>query len=186
MDECYTQAHSCSPAALCSNTAGSFVCSCLPNYTGDGTVCDLNECATLAHNCHTSATCRNVAGSFACVCGVGFVGDGVACAAASAAAGGLDAGAAAGLSVGVILLVVILAVGVLAVLYLRRPLRARSAKEAREAIPATMTDRWAHYLEPQRMLAEASATDGGSKYDYVTLQAPGGLEPNAYETAVTA
>ena len=39
INECARGVDSCSDLAECSNTIGSFQCSCLPGYQGDGRVC---------------------------------------------------------------------------------------------------------------------------------------------------
>ena len=40
IDECTTNAHDCHLNATCSNTDGSFTCSCNQGYSGDGKQCD--------------------------------------------------------------------------------------------------------------------------------------------------
>ena len=69
--------NNCDANAECSNTIGSFSCSCNPGYTGDGTTCvDDDECSNGTHNCiETNAFCINVAGSFDCSCENGFFGN---------------------------------------------------------------------------------------------------------------
>eukprot|EP00933_Yihiella_yeosuensis_P060247 TRINITY_DN6253_c4_g1_i1.p1 TRINITY_DN6253_c4_g1~~TRINITY_DN6253_c4_g1_i1.p1 ORF type:complete len:1111 (+),score=158.47 TRINITY_DN6253_c4_g1_i1:93-3425(+) len=63
----------CQKDSVCSNTAGSFACTCKPGYFGDGTVCsDVDECASKTHNCHAHATCNNTVGSFQCACNAGY------------------------------------------------------------------------------------------------------------------
>jgi len=39
VDECAVNNRGCSPSADCINTPGSFDCTCLPGYTGDGVTC---------------------------------------------------------------------------------------------------------------------------------------------------
>ena len=38
-DECSTNSHSCDVNAVCSNTRGSYTCTCKAGYTGDGKSC---------------------------------------------------------------------------------------------------------------------------------------------------
>ena len=40
IDECAEGTHSCSPNAQCDNTDGSFTCTCLPGFSGDGFTCE--------------------------------------------------------------------------------------------------------------------------------------------------
>ena len=63
---------------ICSNTDGSFMCSCNAGYTLDwtGTRCDdLDECLFSTHSCTAPLVCRNTVGSFECECGEGYVAD---------------------------------------------------------------------------------------------------------------
>jgi len=39
IDECVVNNGGCSISADCINTPGSFNCTCLPGYTGDGIIC---------------------------------------------------------------------------------------------------------------------------------------------------
>ena len=50
IDECENGEDNCHENAQCTNTKGSFICSCNPGYTGDGVNCT-SELATL-HNLH--------------------------------------------------------------------------------------------------------------------------------------
>lgn len=70
-DECAaTATHNCALTAVCSNTPGSFTCSCKTGYTGNGIECqDIDEC-TDGGCLHT---CANTAGSFTCGCNAGFM-----------------------------------------------------------------------------------------------------------------
>ncbi|CAH1259009.1 PKDREJ [Branchiostoma lanceolatum] len=79
-DECTTGNGGCSQN--CTNTIGSFSCSCQNGYTlnGDSVSCDdIDECTTNNGGCPVS--CNNTMGSFECFCGDGYIlgGDGVSC-----------------------------------------------------------------------------------------------------------
>ena len=39
IDECTAQSHDCSPNSMCTNVEGSFQCSCIPGFEGDGKTC---------------------------------------------------------------------------------------------------------------------------------------------------
>ena len=43
VDECDDGYHNCHSEATCTNTVGSFTCSCKKGYTGDGILCEGNE-----------------------------------------------------------------------------------------------------------------------------------------------
>lgn len=80
VDECSPNStlNDCHPFASCNNTRGSFNCSCLPGFDGDGRVCvDMNECESSP--CHPNATCSNTNGSFVCNCTEGYTGSGTSC-----------------------------------------------------------------------------------------------------------
>ncbi len=110
VDECSLGVDLCHPAAICTNTRGSYECSCPPGSSGDGYTCigkykhieitfdyrfalyldyiiDLcNECTGVPLNCGThncivtTSDCTNTIGSFQCTCRFGFAMDGVSCA----------------------------------------------------------------------------------------------------------
>jgi len=44
VDECAVNNGGCSPQANCTNTPGSFTCTCLDGYSGDGINCSGNVC----------------------------------------------------------------------------------------------------------------------------------------------
>ena len=77
INECTDASHLCSSYATCTNTDGSYSCSCNTSYSGDGLACeDINECTDGSHQCSTNATCTNTVGSYICSCNIGFTGDG--------------------------------------------------------------------------------------------------------------
>ncbi|KAF5291111.1 hypothetical protein FQA39_LY14353 [Lamprigera yunnana] len=73
----------CDVFAHCTNTLGSFQCTCFPGYRGDGFHCeDINECddPAIASRCVANAECCNVPAHFVCKCLPGYHGDGeIAC-----------------------------------------------------------------------------------------------------------
>ncbi|XP_035688794.1 fibrillin-1-like [Branchiostoma floridae] len=74
VDECAD--NPCDEHAVCTNTKGSFTCTCDDGYTGNGLTCT----ARCSQSCNASALCRSTDGSnYACVCNDGFEGDGVTC-----------------------------------------------------------------------------------------------------------
>ena len=78
--ECEKELDDCHPDAVCTNTVGSFECSCPTGFRGDGTNCiDINECVEETDNCHQFADCMNTKGLFDCSCLTGFEGNGVNC-----------------------------------------------------------------------------------------------------------
>eukprot|EP00961_Rhodomonas_salina_P257534 3480218-Rhodomonas_salina.1 len=81
-DECETLSHNCDSNAACSNSNGSFSCTCnLWAYTGNGTVCELTgACELGVDTCHQYASCTSTSsGTFVCACNSGFGGDGTTC-----------------------------------------------------------------------------------------------------------
>ena len=50
MDECVFNSDSCDVNAVCSNTPGSYTCSCKAGYSGDGKIC-VGKVIFLAINC---------------------------------------------------------------------------------------------------------------------------------------
>lgn len=97
VDECALRLDNCDIEATCSNTQGSFSCTCNPGWSGSGTTCagmifhiifeafsnsffeDVDECADAIDDCDQEASCTNTPGSFTCACNDGFIGDGRSC-----------------------------------------------------------------------------------------------------------
>ncbi|CAH3179274.1 unnamed protein product [Porites lobata] len=80
IDECKASSPVCDINANCSNTRGSYDCTCKVGYTGDGKTCqDIDECNASSPVCDINANCSNTRGSYDCTCKVGYTGDGKAC-----------------------------------------------------------------------------------------------------------
>lgn len=75
-DEC--QSNPCGDNATCVNTPGTFECSCISGYLGDGITCvDVNECDTNNGGCDALTTCTNTPGTRICgACPSGYAGNG--------------------------------------------------------------------------------------------------------------
>ena len=75
MDECLR--NPCGRNAVCSNTEGSYQCSCQQGLTGDPfTACsDTDECSAQANVCGANAICKNTNPGFRCECPPGFSGN---------------------------------------------------------------------------------------------------------------
>ncbi|XP_022809481.1 uromodulin-like isoform X2 [Stylophora pistillata] len=79
-DECRTHTDNCADNADCTNTVGSYTCTCRAGYSGDGRTCnDIDECSTNSHSCDASAICSNSQGSHSCACKPGYSGNGKTC-----------------------------------------------------------------------------------------------------------
>ncbi|XP_072043779.1 uncharacterized protein [Amphiura filiformis] len=80
INDCTLSTDNCDTNASCTNTNGSFICTCNAGYSGDGVTCtELDECTLDTDNCDTNASCTNTVGSFTCACNTGYSGDGVTC-----------------------------------------------------------------------------------------------------------
>ncbi|XP_065174880.1 signal peptide, CUB and EGF-like domain-containing protein 1 [Sycon ciliatum] len=80
--ECNTASlHDCHHDAWCVNIDGSYACSCMSGYTGNGTHCkDIDECSDGSlHDCHRNARCTDTVGSYTCHCNTGYEGNGTIC-----------------------------------------------------------------------------------------------------------
>ena len=101
INECELEIHTCSPNANCTDTDGSFNCTCREGFEGNGFICtgiqllkhclligdflmsivaDIPECERELDDCDPNATCINTFGSYNCLCNTGFTGDGFTCA----------------------------------------------------------------------------------------------------------
>ena len=103
IDECELENANCSINANCTDTFGSFECTCNSGFEGDGVNCtsksnsenfffvsnnlmffclflDINECASdRLNDCDENARCIDTIGSYNCTCNSGYEGDGFGC-----------------------------------------------------------------------------------------------------------
>jgi alpha-tubulin suppressor-like RCC1 family protein len=72
---------SCDANATCTDSPGSFSCSCNAGFKGDGTTCTrIDECAANNGGCNAYAICTNTTpGQVSCQCMAGFTGNGTTC-----------------------------------------------------------------------------------------------------------
>ena len=78
IDECAAGAPVCAAEATCTDTPGSFQCTCGAGYEGDGQACaDIDECALGTDTCDdVTEACTNTEGAFSCDCAEGYLPDG--------------------------------------------------------------------------------------------------------------
>ena len=97
IDECELGFDDCNENATCTDTVGSFSCTCNPGYSGNGLNCtskhaptvflymcedvvlDIDECALRTDNCDVNADCADTVGSYNCTCNIGYIGNGISC-----------------------------------------------------------------------------------------------------------
>ncbi|XP_078725598.1 uncharacterized protein LOC144942673 [Lampetra fluviatilis] len=70
IDECNVTSP-CGGHGSCTNSPGSFNCSCFPGYRNPPTCLDIDECAEQPNICSSSQLCVNTLGSFKCNCKLG-------------------------------------------------------------------------------------------------------------------
>jgi len=74
VDECTLNTDNCSENAECINTVGSYNCSCLVGFTGDGITCEnIDDCAN--NPCENGGTCTDGINSFTCQCTSEYYGE---------------------------------------------------------------------------------------------------------------
>ncbi|XP_041354305.1 fibrillin-1-like [Gigantopelta aegis] len=74
VDECEQDSDNCDVNALCTNTFGSFTCTCKAGFSGNGTNCkDVDECSAGTHVCPPEADCINLNGTYTCRCKTGYI-----------------------------------------------------------------------------------------------------------------
>lgn len=92
IDECADASlNDCDANAICTDTPGSFTCTCSQGWQGNGTTCtNIDECANDKSICHEESICTDTEGSFRCdglvddvlvpnSCNKGWTGNGVDC-----------------------------------------------------------------------------------------------------------
>lgn len=72
INECST--NPCGEKAVCTDTVGSYTCSCKEGFTGDPLkICeDINECISLETPCGAHAVCENTEPGYKCICPQGY------------------------------------------------------------------------------------------------------------------
>ncbi|XP_065844505.1 uncharacterized protein [Oscarella lobularis] len=77
-DECSNNISDCHVNATCENILYSYICTCKPGFTGNGTSCeDINECNYACNK--EGQNCSNTFGSYECACRSGWTGNGSVC-----------------------------------------------------------------------------------------------------------
>eukprot|EP00117_Sycon_ciliatum_P002421 scpid7190/ scgid3720/ Fibrillin-1 len=78
VNECIEAVDVCDQNALCTNLAGSYLCTCENGFIGNGEVCgDQDEC--FDSPCGENFECKNTVGSYVCDCPEGSFMDGQVC-----------------------------------------------------------------------------------------------------------
>ncbi|XP_072028540.1 uncharacterized protein [Amphiura filiformis] len=73
IDECSVSPSPCDVNAFCTNTFGSFTCTCNTGFAGDGFSCTaINYCLSLP--CDNGGTCQDFINGYRCTCPSGFTG----------------------------------------------------------------------------------------------------------------
>ncbi|XP_037398382.1 adhesion G protein-coupled receptor E1-like isoform X8 [Pygocentrus nattereri] len=84
VNECSKMTDFCGPNSKCTNTPGSYFCTCKEGfvssngekkfYASQGVTCtDVNECSKMTDFCGPNSNCTNTPGSYFCTCKEGFV-----------------------------------------------------------------------------------------------------------------
>lgn len=73
-NECLTDNGGCDAHAACEDSPGSYTCSCIAPYVGDGKTCKMDDSCQSRH-CDVHASCT----ASGCQCLAGYEGDGVSC-----------------------------------------------------------------------------------------------------------
>ena len=67
LNECFLETHNCHEHADCTNSIGSFECTCNDGFSGNGTICEDNdECSTGDVVCPEFTDCFDIIGAFEC------------------------------------------------------------------------------------------------------------------------
>lgn len=71
----------CNAMADCTNTNGSYICTCPDGYRGSGVnnCTNIDECQENLDDCDMRASCVDTDGSYNCTCGDGYTGNGTTC-----------------------------------------------------------------------------------------------------------